>query len=64
MTEADVEEIIQRALEKFPRQKPRIISDHGPPFIAKDFKEFVRGVGLTHVKTSPYSSQSNSKIER
>lgn len=64
MTEADVEIIVQRALEKFPGHKPRIISDNGPQFIAKDFKEFVRIAGLTHVKTSPYYPQSNGKIER
>jgi putative transposase len=64
MTEAEIEIIIQRALEKYPGQKPRIISDNGPQFIAKDFKEFVRIAGLTHVKTSPYYPQSNGKIER
>ena len=64
MTEADVEIILQRAIEKFPKEKPRIISDNGPQFIAKDFKEFVRLNGLTHVRTSPYYPQSNGKIER
>jgi putative transposase len=64
MTESDIEIILQRALEKFPSDKPRIISDNGPQFIAKDFKEFVRIAGLTHVKTSPYYPQSNGKIER
>lgn len=64
MTETDVEIIIQRALEKYTGAKPRIISDNGPQFIAKDFKEFIRITGLTHVKTSPYYPQSNGKIER
>lgn len=64
MTEADVEIIIQRALEKHPGEKPRIISVNGPQFIAKDFKEFVRVAGLTHVKASPYYPQSNGKTER
>jgi putative transposase len=64
MTEADVEQIIQRAREKFPDAKPRIISDNGPQFIARDFKEFIRICGMTHVKTSPYYPQSNGKIER
>jgi len=59
MTEADVETIIQRALEKFPGATPRIISDNGPQFLAKDFKEFIRVCGMTHVKTSPYYPQSN-----
>jgi putative transposase len=64
MTQTDVEIILQRALEKHPEAKPRIISDNGPQFIAKDFKEFVRIAGLTHVRTSPYFPQSNGKIER
>lgn len=64
MTEADVEIIIQRAREKFPGACPRIISDNGPQFIAKDFKEFIRICGMTHVRTSPYYPQSNGKLER
>ncbi len=64
MTETDVEIIIQRAKEKFPDARPRIISDNGPQFIAKDFKEFIRISGMTHVKTSPYYPQSNGKLER
>ena len=44
--------------------KPRIISDNGPQFIAKDFKEFIRISGMTHVRTSPYYPQSNGKLER
>jgi putative transposase len=64
MTEADVQTIIQRARERFPGVTPRIISDNGPQFIAKDFKEFIRICGMTHVKTSPYYPQSNGKIER
>lgn len=64
MTEADVQQIIQRARERFPGVTPRIISDNGPQFVAKDFKEFIRVCGMTHVKTSPYYPQSNGKIER
>ncbi len=77
MTEADVETIVQRAVEKhlldeqtgskiaLPEiAKPRIISDNGPQFIARDFKEFIRNVGLSHVRTSPFYPQSNGKIER
>jgi transposase InsO family protein len=64
MTEADVEVILQRAKEKFPNARPRIISDNGPQFIAKDFKQFIRISGMTHVRTSPYYPQSNGKLER
>ena len=64
MTEKDVEIILQRAREKYPQVTPRIISDNGPQFIAKDFKEFIRIAGMTHVRTSPYYPQSNGKLER
>jgi putative transposase len=64
MTERDVECILQRAREVFPESCPRIISDNGPQFVAKDFKEFIRIAGMTHVRTAPYYPQSNGKIER
>jgi putative transposase len=64
MKEADVETILQRARELHPGARPRIISDNGPQFIARDFKEFIRITGMTHVRTSPYYPQSNGKLER
>jgi transposase InsO family protein len=64
MEEKDVQAILLRAREKFPGVHPRIISDNGPQFIAKDFKEFIRIMGMTHVRTSPYYPQSNGKLER
>lgn len=64
MEESDVEIIVQRAREACPDAQPRLISDNGPQFVAKDFKEFIRVAGMTHVRTSPYYPQSNGKIER
>jgi putative transposase len=64
MTEAEIEVIVQRGLERYPGEKPRIISDNGPQFIARDFKTFIRESGLEHVRTSPYYPQSNGKKER
>jgi len=64
MTEAEIEIVLQRAREKYPDARPRIISDNGPQFVARDFKEFIRIAGMTHVRTSPYYPQSNGKLER
>jgi putative transposase len=64
MTEQDELVVLQRAKEKFPNETPRIISDNGSQFLAKDFKEFIRICGMTHVRTSPYYPQSNGKLER
>jgi len=64
MTECDIEVILQRARELSPEARPRLITDNGPQFISRDFKEFIRMSGMTHVRTSPYYPQSNGKIER
>ncbi len=63
MKEVDVETILQRARERVAGATPRIISDNGPQFVSRDFKIFIRLVGMTHVRTSPYYPQSNGKIE-
>ena len=64
MTEYDVELTIQKALDKHPKEKPRIISDNGGQFISKDFQEFIKIAELTHIKTSVAYPQSNGKLER
>ncbi len=64
MKEADAEIVIQRAREAHPQARPRIITDNGSQFIAKDFKEFIRLWQTTHVFTSPHYPQSNGKLER
>lgn len=64
MTQYDVELTIERAREKFPNAMPRIITDNGAQFLAKDFREFMKAIELTHIKTSVAYPQSNGKIER
>jgi transposase InsO family protein len=64
MTERDVEIVLERARQHFPRARPRLISDNGSAFIAKDLKLYIREAGMTHVRTSPYYPQSNGKLER
>jgi putative transposase len=60
----DVRDQIVDFVRRWPEAKPRIISDNGPQFMARDFKEFIRIAGMTHVRTAPYHPQSNRKIER
>ena len=64
MKEADIEIILQAAKEKYPDARPRLISDNGPQFLAKDFKEFIRISGMTHVRTSPYCPASAGNGEQ
>lgn len=64
MNENDVEIVIQRALEKYPDKKPKIISDNGGQYVSRDFQIFLKEAGLRHIRTSPSYPQSNGKIER
>jgi len=64
MKETQIEILLEQCKEQFPEARPRVISDNGPQFIAKDFKEFIKISGMTHVRTSPFYPQSNGKIER
>jgi transposase InsO family protein len=64
MKEADAEIVLQKAREQYPAARPRIISDNGPQFVAKEFKEFIRLWQTSHVFTSPHYPQSNGKLER
>jgi len=64
MKESDVEIVLQRARERFPGVTARLITDNGPQFVARDFRDFIRLCGMTHVRTSPYYPQSNGKLER
>jgi transposase InsO family protein len=52
MKEVDIEIILERATERYPEAKPRIISDKVSQFRANDFREFIRALGMKHVRTS------------
>lgn len=64
MEQADVMLVVERARERFPNEKPRLISDRGGQFIAKEFKEYLRLAGLKQTFISAGYPQSNGKIER
>ena len=64
MKTADVAILLQRGRERSPDAKPRIISDNGPQFVARDVRAFVRESGITHLRPAPYGPQANGKIER
>lgn len=64
MGQHDVQLTLQRAKEKFPMAKPRLITDNGSQFIAREFKTFVQHLELEHTRTSVAYPQSNGKIER
>lgn len=64
MTSADVQIVIEKAHEAHPEAKPRLISDNGGQFVAKEFKEYIGQKNYTHVTTAPAYPESNGKQER
>jgi len=64
MREIDAEIVVQKARERYPDAKPRIISDQGSQFKSREFKTFITQWQASHVMTSPYYPQSNGKLER
>jgi len=64
MTSADVQIVLEKAREAYPGEKPRVISDNGGQFLAKEFKEYIAHAGMTHVTTAPAYPESNGKQER
>lgn len=64
MEQLTVEIVMTRAKEKYPEANPRLITDNGAQFIAKDFKELLIFLEIDHTFTSPAHPQSNGKLER
>lgn len=60
----DVEMVLQKALEEYRNENPRVITDNGGQFISKEFKNYLRFVGIKHSRTRVNHPQSNGKIER
>ena len=66
MTTLDVQVVIERALEKLPKDapRPRIITDNGGQYVASEFKAYLRERDISHSRARPRHPQSNGKIER
>lgn len=58
--------VLQRAglLSRWKGKPSRKGTGFEQPPIPRDFKEFIRVAGMTHVRTSPGYPQSNGKLER
>jgi putative transposase len=44
--------------------KPRLLSDNGPCFVAKDLAEYLKDHAMSHTRGRPYHPMTQGKIER
>ncbi|MCK4275396.1 MAG: IS3 family transposase, partial [Phycisphaerae bacterium] len=70
MAASDVTETLEVALEASGldqvkvRHRPRLLSDNGPSYIAKDLSDWLDDNGMRHSRGKPYHPQTQGKIER
>ena len=66
MKEATAGATIQRLRAMFARFgiPESLVSDNGPCFISKEFKDFLRKNGVMHITSAPYHPASNGLAER
>jgi len=58
---------VQEALERLSQRRsgePRIVHDNGGQFLGHEWYDFIRGAGLTDIRTRVAHPQSNGRLER
>ena len=58
---------VQDALERLVNRRsgePRIVHDHGSQFISNEWRNFVKGSGITDIRTRIAHPESNGRLER
>ena len=70
MAALDVTETLERALQASGldaaqvKYRPRLLSDNGPSYIAKDLADLLDERDMTHTRGKPYHPMTQGKIER
>jgi len=70
MAAADVTETLELALQASGldqaglEQRPRLLSDNGPSYVASDLSQWLEDQGMKHTRGKPYHPMTQGKIER
>lgn len=70
MDQEEVERVVDEAILKYhleaegDEEKPKLVTDSGAQFKAKSFKQFLKELGIKHIKIAYRHPESNGKIER
>ena len=70
MEASDVKDLLEQAISETGatgvrvHHRPRLLSDNGPCFVAKERQEYLEEHGMKHTRGRPYHPQTQGKIER
>ena len=67
MGQDDARSTVDRALSitgLSENNRPKLLSDNGPSYIANDLKEYFKKIGVKHIHGAPMHPQTQGKIER
>jgi len=70
MAAVDVKDTLDLAIQQTgitnvkARYRPRLLSDNGPCYLAKDLQEYLADMEMTHTRGRPYHPMTQGKIER
>jgi len=65
MAAQDVQTVLDDAITKTGvDQKPRLLSDNGPCFVAKPLQNYLEQKGMRHTRGTPYHPMPQGKIKR
>ena len=70
MTAASLIEVVQDAVDgtgmtDVPvNDRTRLLTNNGPGYIARTFREYLQLVGIRHILAAPFHPQTNGKLER
>ena len=70
MTSDSFIEVVQEAvdrtgMDRIPiTDRTRLLSDNGPGYVSRAFRDYLGMVGIKHILTTPFHPQTNGKLER
>ena len=70
MTSDSFIEVVQEAVDRTGvdrvsvRDRTRLLSDNGPGYVSRAFRDYLGMVGIRHILAAPFHPQTNGKLER